>query len=157
MKVYVARDSYAGADDDGSDFVFREDRVVLEDHWARLRWPGQWDLAGTVDAETARKIVMLDDKATLSLLFDRIQPEAYPDETHEEPANSARRPGRPAWTNVLFARRWREACERSGQPYTYRAVAPHFVFLDGDTRVDADAEYLGRLWRKHGRPGPVPE
>jgi hypothetical protein len=72
--------------------------------------------------------------------------------------HTERQPGRPRgrsrWTADLFGRRWREACSRAGRPYTYPNVAPKFEWLDGSTRIDADPEYLGRLWRKWGRPEP---
>jgi hypothetical protein len=66
------------------------------------------------------------------------------------------RPRGNRWTDTLFASRWREACERSGSPYTYVHVAPEFEWLDGDRRLDADPDYLGRLWRRHGKPQPSP-
>jgi hypothetical protein len=68
----------------------------------------------------------------------------------------ARPLGRSRWTDELFAKRWAEACARVEPPYTYPRVAPEFVLLDGVKQIDADPDYLGRLWRKHGRPEPSP-
>jgi len=72
-------------------------------------------------------------------------------------AGTARRTrGRSRWSEALFAARWVAACERAGEPYSYVHVAPAFEWMDGTQRIDADPEYLGRLWRKWGTPDPHP-
>ena len=72
------------------------------------------------------------------------------------PVDRPRPRGRSRWTDAMFADRWAAACLRSGEPYTYVHVAPEFEWLDGKRRLDADPDYLGRLWRKHGGPAPAP-
>jgi hypothetical protein len=63
----------------------------------------------------------------------------------------SRRPrGRPGWTAELFWDRYREACERAGQPHVYRTIAAHFLMLHGERGTDA--EYLRKLVRRYGLP-----
>lgn len=64
--------------------------------------------------------------------------------------------GRSRWTATLFAERWAAACLEAGEPYTYPRVCEHFRQLDGTIPDPANPDYLGRLWRKWGRPGPYP-
>lgn len=63
---------------------------------------------------------------------------------------TARRPGRPGWTDELFWMRYQEALDRATPPYTYRSIAPHFETLDG-TR-GTDPEYVRKLVGRHGLP-----
>jgi hypothetical protein len=73
--------------------------------------------------------------------------------TRASPAQP-RKPGR-RWTVELFAKHWAEACTAAGEPYTYAHVAGSFRLL-GSQPIDLDPDYLGKLWRKHGRPDPKP-
>jgi hypothetical protein len=90
------------------------------------------------------------DPATLWKRLRLPMPPPEDEPTSRTTAPRRRRPGRPGWSAELFWARYDEACERADPPHTYRAVARHFVTIDGTTGTSP--EYLRKLVHRFGLP-----
>ena len=69
--VYVAMNGLVKVADG---IKYRQERVTLASDPAVAKYPDAWRELGTVDAETAAVIEMLDDEAVLPRLWERIAP-----------------------------------------------------------------------------------